>query len=85
MRATVIINKKGGGYFSTVSGKFGGGHQNARAGLTPFDAAATAARYMLQYAQSNDEGGELMAPHEVMELVPEHLRNIDAKPDPRGN
>lgn len=79
MRSTVIINKKGQGYYSTVSGKFGGGHQNARAGLTPFDAAATAARYMIQYAQSNDEGGDLMAPPEIMELVPNHLKIVDAK------
>lgn len=79
MRTTVIITKRGDGYISTVSGKFGGGHQGARCGLTPYEAATTAARYMIQYAQSNEDGGDLMAPTEVMELVPEHLRSINAR------
>lgn len=79
MRSTVIISKRGEGYISTVSGKFGGGHQGARAGITPQEAATTAARYMIEYAQSNPEGGDLMAPPEVLELVPEHLRSIAGK------
>ena len=79
MRSTVIITKRGEGYISTVSGRFGGGHIGARAGLTAYDAAATAARYMIEYAQSNPEGGELMAPPEVLDLVPEHLRSIAAR------
>ncbi len=79
MRSTVIIIKRGEGYISSVSGKFGGGHQGARAGLNPYDAAAKAANYMIEYAQSNLEGGDLMAPPEVLELVPEHLRSIVAR------
>ncbi len=78
MRSTIIISKRGAGYISTVSGQFGGGHQGCKAGLTPSDAAATAARYMIWYAQSNPEGGDLMAPPEVMELVPAHLHSIPA-------
>lgn len=78
MRSSIIIAKRDEDYISTVSGKFGGWHQGARAGLTPYDAAATAARYMIEYAQSNPEGGDLMAPPEVLELVPEHLRSIPA-------
>lgn len=78
MRTTVIITKRGEGYISTVSGKFGGGHTGARCGLTPYDAAAKAAEDMLQYAQSNPDGGDLMAPSEVLELVPEHLRSIES-------
>jgi hypothetical protein len=78
MRTTVIIAKRGAGYISTVAGKFGGGHQGARCGLTAYDAAAAAARYMIEYAQSNPEGGDLMAPPEVMDQVPEHLRNVPA-------
>jgi len=74
MRSTVIITKRGAGYISTVIGKFGGGHQGARCGLTPYDAAARAAELMIEYAQSNPEGGDLMAPPEVLELVPEQLR-----------
>jgi hypothetical protein len=76
MRSTVIIEKRGEGYTSTVSGKFGGGHQGARAGLDAHAAAATAARLMIQYAQSNEEGGDLVAPAEVLDLVPQHLRSI---------
>jgi hypothetical protein len=34
---------------------------------------------MIEYAQSNDEGGDLMSPPEVRELVPEHLRSIAAQ------
>lgn len=78
MRTTVIITKRGPGYISTVSGRFGGGHQGARCGIEPHEAAASAARYMIEYAQSNPEGGDLMAPPEVLELVPEHLRSINA-------
>lgn len=79
MRSSIIITKRGVGYVSTVSGKFGGGHQGARCGLTPYDAAARAAEYMIQYAQSNPEGGDLMAPPEVLDLVPEHLRSVAAR------
>lgn len=78
MRSTVIISKRGPGYIATVSGKFGGGHKGARVGLTAQEAAATAASLMIEYAQSNTEGGDLMAPPEVMELVPEHLRSVPA-------
>jgi hypothetical protein len=77
MRTTVIIAKRGEGYISTVSGRHGGGHQGARCGLSPYDAAASAARLMVEYAQSNPEGGDLMAPKEILDLVPAHLRSID--------
>lgn len=76
MRTTVIITKRGEGYISSVSGKHGGGHSGARCGLTPYDAAAHAAEMMLRYAQDNEDGGDLMAPPEVLELVPQHLRSI---------
>lgn len=79
MRTTVIIEKRGEGYISTVSGRFGGGHSGARAGLTAEDAARRAAKLMLEYAQGNPDGGDLMAPSEVLERVPEHLRSIAAK------
>ena len=78
MRATVIISKRLGSdsYMATASDKFGGGYQGASAGNTPSDAAAFAVREMIAYAQRNAEGGDLMAPEEVMALVPEHLRSI---------
>ena len=78
MRSTIIITQRGAGYISTVSGKFGGGHSGARCGLTAYEAAARAAQLMIEYAQSNPEGGDLMAPEEVLALVPEHLRAIAA-------
>jgi hypothetical protein len=79
MRSTVIITKRGPGYISDVSGQFGGGHRGARCGLNPYDAASRAAQLMIEYGQGNPEGADLMAPSEVMELVPEHLRSISAK------
>lgn len=82
MKTTVIITKRGAGYISTVHGQFGGGHQGARCGLTPFEAAAKAAELMLQYASSNPEGGSLMAPDEVKSLVPDHLHEIAGNGQP---
>ena len=79
MRASVVISKRGAGYISSVVGKFGGGHSGCRAGLTPYDAAAHAAQLMQRYAVGNQEGGDLMAPPEVLELVPESLRNVAAR------
>lgn len=79
MRTVVIISKRGAGYISTVAGRHGEGHSGARAGLTPHDAAAIAARYMIQYAQGNPFGGSLIAPEEVLTLVPEHLHNIEGE------
>lgn len=79
MRTTVIIERRGDGYISTVSGRFGGGHMGARAGLDDEAAAATAARLMVQYAQSNPEGGDLVAPEAVRNLVPNHLWSVASK------
>ena len=79
MRSTVIITRRGAGYISTVAGRFGGGHQGARCGLTPHEAAAHAAGMMLRYSATNPEGGSLMAPPEVVDLVPAHLREIDGQ------
>lgn len=79
MRSTIIITKRGAGYISDVSGQFGGGHKGARCGLTPYEAAARAAQLMLEYGRPNPEGADLMAPDEVLDLVPEHLWSIAAK------
>jgi hypothetical protein len=79
MRTTVVIKNENGKYFSSAHGKFGGGHTNARAGLTAYDAAAHAAEMMIKYAVSNDEGGDLMAPLEILDIVPQQLHSIDAK------
>lgn len=79
MRSTVIITKRGEGYIAQANGAFGGGFRGVRCGLTPDQAAARAAGWMCDYAQTNKEGGDLMAPPEVLELVPEHLRSIPAR------
>lgn len=79
MRTSVIIAPRGVGYISSVSGRYGGGHNGARAGLTPYEAAARAAQLMILYAVPNPEGGDLMAPQEVLELVPEQLRSVPGK------
>lgn len=76
MRSTIIIARRGAGYISTVSGRYGGGHQGARCGLTPHQAATHAAGLMLRYGARNPDGASLMAPEEVMALVPMHLRAI---------
>lgn len=76
MRSTIVIYKRGAGYVSDVAGRFGGGHRGAQCGLTAEDAAGAAARLMLKYAQSNPEGGDLVAPSEVLAFVPAHLREI---------
>jgi len=76
MRSTVIIEHKGNGYRATAQGKFGGGYRNAPAGDTPDKAAAHAASAMIRYGQSNPDGGSLVAPAEVLALVPEHLREV---------
>ena len=76
MKTTVIITKRGAGYIATVADQHHTIHNGTRCGLTPYEAAASAARYMIHHAMPNPEGGTLMAPPEVMELVPAHLREI---------
>lgn len=80
MKTTVIIEKRGEGYYATVMSRNSIEREGVRAGLTPYDAAAKAAKLMLTYATDGTEGGELMAPAEVLELVPEHLRSIAGEP-----
>lgn len=77
MRSTIIIRKRGEGYICTVSGRYGGGYEGARIGLTSQEAATKAAREMIRFALTNPDGGDLMAPDEVMALVPFHLRSIN--------
>jgi len=79
MRSTVIITRRGEGYISSVTDKFGRGHTEAYCGRLPYEAASKAAQCMIDYAQSNPEGGDLMAPPEVFELVPRHLQSITTK------
>ena len=78
MKTTIIITKRGEGYIATIGARTGTVAQGARCGLTPLEAATYAATMMLRYAapDCNPEGGVLMAPPEVLDLVPEHLRSI---------
>jgi hypothetical protein len=76
MRTTVIITQRGAGYIATVTSEIGIVRQGARIGLTPYEAAAKGAEMMARYAQPNPAGGDLMAPPEVLDLVPAHLRKI---------
>lgn len=80
MKTTVIIQKWGKGYKATANDMNGVAFDVPYAGLTPADAAATAAAQMIRHAINNPEGGEVMAPDEVLERVPEHLRKIEGKP-----
>ena len=81
MRTLITIRKRGAGYVMDVRGAHGGGYQGRQCGLTPYEAATAAASAMAQYAapSSNPAGGDLMAPPEVMEHVPDAWRKIDAE------
>lgn len=78
MKSTIIIQKRGDGYIATIGARNGIVLQGARCGVNAPDAATWAATMMLRYASpdSNPEGGELMAPPEIMDLVPDHLIEI---------
>ena len=76
MKTTVIIYQRGAGYVMDYNDAHGTLKQGVRVGLTPEDAALYAARIMMRLALDNPEGGSLMAPAEVLTLVPEHLREI---------
>ena len=77
MRTLITIRKRGAGYICDLTGQHGGGYQGRQCGLTPYEAATTAAREMATYAGSNPDGGDLMAPPEVMELVPVTWRVVE--------
>ncbi len=71
--SVVIVYKSAGAYRITVAGRFGGGFSTTRSG-TPADVAPFVAAQMQRYAASNPHGGTLVAPPEIMELVPASLR-----------
>jgi len=76
MRTLITITKSATRYIASAHGKFGGGYTNATAGSTTHEAAAFAANAMCQYATSNPDGGDLIAPPEVLALVPKRLHSI---------
>lgn len=74
VRTTVIVKKRGAGYVATVAGPDNGAPNGARIGLSPSEAATSAAELMMRWCR--DTGGDLLAPPEVLALVPVHLRSI---------
>lgn len=85
MRSTVIIERRHAKdgvvahYVISASGKFGGGYSGRHLDADLDRVAAVAAGEMIRYAQTNDEGGDLVAPADVLALVPEHLRSVPAQ------
>jgi hypothetical protein len=79
MKTSIIIEKRHPNhYVMTAAGKFGGGYTRHLDGDFQ-TVAAIAAREMIRYAQGNAEGGDMLAPQEILDLVPEHLRSIPEK------
>lgn len=77
MRSTLVIRKHGQGYIATAN-NLPGGVSGARIGLTVEEAAIRAAELMAQVAASNYQGGDLVAPAEILERVPKHLHAVAA-------
>lgn len=79
MRTLITIRKRGAGYIMDVSTRGELIRQGAQCGIDAYAAATAAASAMAQYAalSSNPKGGDLMAPPEVMEHVPDAWRKID--------
>lgn len=73
-RSTITITQRAGWYIATVDG------QSERIGRTAAEAAAIATRLMLRHAVENPAGGALVAPSEVLAMVPAHLRDVPAVP-----
>lgn len=72
-RSTVTITQRAGWYIATVDG------QSERIGRTAAEAAAIATQLMVQHAVENPNGGVLIAPADVLALVPAHLRDVPAR------
>ena len=73
MKAKYIIEKRGAGYISDLFSDRAT-KRGERCGLTPHAAATSASRYLAQLTYS---GAAVVAPPDVVEHIPEHLRNIE--------
>jgi hypothetical protein len=82
MRTLITIRKRGLGYIMDIATHGHMARMGAQCGVDPYAAATAAASAMAQYAalSSNPNGGDLMAPPEVMEHVPDAWRRIDPLP-----
>ena len=76
-RLTITITQRAGWYIAEVDGP---GARVLRVGRTAAEAAAIATLLMLQHAVENPNGGTLVAPADVLNLVPAHLRDVPAVP-----
>lgn len=75
MRTLVIVQPRGAGYIASIQAPAYDVH-GVRIGVTAFAAAVKAAQLMIDHAQTNAAGGDLLAPEEVRDLVPTYLREI---------
>jgi len=64
-KSTVTIFARGGSYYCTVGGHYGGGFDGARAGETAEAAAIFALLQEQRYIKNNPLGGTMIAPIEV--------------------
>lgn len=76
MRSLITISRRQTVYFASARGEFGGGYCGAHAGDTPEEAALFAIREMRRYALTNPEGGDLVAPPDVLAHVSRELRTV---------
>ncbi|MDP2218491.1 MAG: hypothetical protein Q8J68_14535 [Methanolobus sp.] len=67
--SSIIIYKRGGGYYADVTGHFGGGYSGAHAGDTPEEAALFALREEGRYIKTNPLGGTMHAPEEIRKAI----------------
>lgn len=75
MKATLIIEQRGKGYVYDLFPVNATSKRGVRCGLTPQAAATEASRIL---ATLQHEGAAVVAPPEVMEIIPSHLRDFDA-------
>ena len=67
--STIIIYKRGGGYYADVTGAHGGGYSGAHAGDTAEEAALFLLREEARYIKTNPMGGTIHAPEDVRAAI----------------
>ena len=77
-KSRIMVHATAGGYRIHVAGRFGGGFAATRPG-TPAEVAPFIGAQIMRYTLSNPLGGYLMAPPEIMDLIPEDLRSIEPR------
>ena len=77
MKATLIIEQRGEGYIYDLF-SVRGTKRGVRCGITPQAAATEATRILANLCQA-EEAFAVVAPEEILRIIPEHLRG-DAEP-----